>query len=95
MNPIKDFLLKSPLSAMMSLESRLPLPRVSAILLSLADKLPDFGPKPETRSVEEVLPELAAPRPTEIEAPPPPLGTEGAPPPTREEPRKTAEFFFE
>jgi len=43
MNPIKDFLTKSPLSAMMSLESRLPVPKVSSILFSLAAALPMWG----------------------------------------------------
>lgn len=95
-NPLKDFLTRPPLLAMMSLESRLPVPKLSQVLFRISDALPDFGPpKLGPRSVDEVLPELAAPRPTEIVAPPPPLGAEEAPPPVKEEPRKTAEFLLE
>jgi len=93
-NPIKDFLTKSPLSAMMSLESRLPIPKVSSILFSLAAALPDVGPKPEPRSVEKVTPPLNPPRMTGVESPLPELAPEKAAPVT-EKPRSAAELLFE
>ena len=95
MNPIKDFLTKSPLSAMMSLESRLPIPKVSSILFSLAAALPDVGPpREEPRSVEKVIPPLNPPRMTDVESPLPESAPEKAAP-VAEKTRSVAELLFE
>lgn len=60
-NLLRDLLTKSPLVALMDIEGKLPkgAPKLSLIMLNIADLFPSFGPPaPKPRSVEEVLPPI-------------------------------------